>query len=127
MAHFALLILIAPLIGFLFNAVNGSQMKEKAIGGVATAAIVVSFISTVVCFFQLLGDSNREVTVNFFTWIHAGTLTVPAAVLVDPLAAAVNLHAGLAILLPGQRQGGLGLQEGVLDPLGGEAVAGHIV
>jgi NADH:ubiquinone oxidoreductase subunit 5 (subunit L)/multisubunit Na+/H+ antiporter MnhA subunit len=48
MAHFALLILIAPLIGFLFNAVNGSQMNEKAIGGVATAAIVVSFLSTVV-------------------------------------------------------------------------------
>ena len=100
MAHFALLILIAPLIGFLFNAVNGSQMKEKAIGGVATAAIVVSFISTVVCFFQLLGDSNREVTVNFFTWIHAGTLTVPAAVLVDPLSITMCLFVtGISALI----------------------------
>lgn len=100
MAHFALLILIAPLIGFLFNAVNGSQMNEKAIGGVATAAIVVSFLSTVVCFFQLLGNGNREVTVNFFTWIHAGTLTVPAAVLVDPLSITMCLFVtGISALI----------------------------
>ncbi len=46
------------------------------------------------------------------------------AVLVDALAAAVDLHAGLAVLLPGQGQGGFGFQEGVLHPLGGEAVAG---
>ena len=100
MAHFALLILIAPLVGFLFNAVNGSQMKEKAIGGLATAAIVVSFISTVICFFQLLGDSNREVTVNFFTWIHAGTLDVPAAILVDPLSITMCLFVtGISALI----------------------------
>ena len=48
------------------------------------------------------------------------------AVLVDALAAAVDLHARLAVLRPGEGQGGLGLQEGMLDPLGGEAVAGHI-
>ena len=48
------------------------------------------------------------------------------AVLIDALAAAVDLHAGLAVLLPGEGQGGFGLQEGMLDPLGGVAVAGHI-
>lgn len=100
MAHFALLILIAPLIGFLFNAVNGSQMKEKAIGGVATGAILISFISTVICFFQLLGESNREVTVNFFTWISAGSLNVPAAALVDPLSITMCLFVtGISTLI----------------------------
>jgi NADH-quinone oxidoreductase subunit L len=85
MAHDATLILLLPLAGFLFLLLNGSRMSERAIGAVGTGAVGLSFLASVVAFVQLLGQSQREVTVHLFNWIEVGTLHVPAALLVDPL------------------------------------------
>src|ERR1022692_2830157 len=85
MAHIATLILLTPLVGFLVVLLLGSYLKEKGIGYLATVGVGVSFVLSVVEFFLLLHQSNREVTVNLFSWITVGTLHVPAALLVDPL------------------------------------------
>src|ERR1019366_3588823 len=100
MAHFATLILLMPLAGFLFVMLNGSRMSEKQVGALATGAVLVSFACSVVTFILLLHQSAREVTVHLFSWITVGTLHVPAALLVDPLSIAMCLFVtGISALI----------------------------
>ena len=100
MAHISTLVLLMPLVGFLFVLINGRNMKESQVGWVATSAVGLSFIGTVISFFLLLHDSNRQVTVNLFTWISVGTLHVPAALLVDPLSITMCLFVtGISTLI----------------------------
>ena len=100
MAHIATLILLMPLVGYLLVLLNGSHLKEKPVGYLATAVVGVSFVLSVVEFFLLLHQSNREVTVNLFSWISVGTLHVPAALLVDPLSITMCLFVtGISMLI----------------------------
>ena len=100
MAHFATLILLMPLLGFMIILVSGRSMSERAIGAVGTTAVGLSFVFTVVTFVMLLHRSAREVTVQLFTWIDVGTLHVPAALLVDPLSITMCLFVtGISTLI----------------------------
>ena len=100
MAHLATLILLLPLAGFLLVLVSGKKMSEKTVGVVATSAVGLSFIFTVLSFFSLLGLSKREVTVSLFSWISVGPLHVPAALLVDPLSITMCLFVtGISTLI----------------------------
>jgi NADH-quinone oxidoreductase subunit L len=100
MAHISTLVLLMPLVGFFFVLLNGRHMKEAQVGWVATGAVGLSFVGTVISFFLLLHDSNREVTVKLFTWISVGTLHVPAALLVDPLSITMCLFVtGISALI----------------------------
>ena len=100
MAHVATLIPLFALLGFAFILMNGRNMSERAIGIVGTTAIGASFVASVVVFFQLLGRSDRQVTVHLFNWIDVGTLRVPAALLVDPLSITMCLFVtGISTLI----------------------------
>ncbi len=100
MAHLATLILLLPLAGFLIVLLNGGRMSERAIGAVGTSAVGLSFVATVATFVSLLHHREREVTVHLFTWISTGTLHVPAALLVDPLAITMALFVtGISTLI----------------------------
>jgi NADH-quinone oxidoreductase subunit L len=100
MAHVATLIVLLPLAGFLAVLVNGTWLKERAVGVVATGAVALSFGLSVAAFVLLLHDSRREVTVQLFTWISVGTLHVPAALLVDPLSVTMCLFVtGISALI----------------------------
>ena len=100
MAKFATLIILLPLIGFLFVLINGRSLSEKQIGIVGTGAVGLSFVSTVITFFMLIGNSSREVTVNLFSWISVGSLKIPAALLVDPLSITMCLFVtGISTLI----------------------------
>jgi NADH-quinone oxidoreductase subunit L len=100
MAHVATLILLLPLAGFLFVMLNGRNMNEKQIGAVATGAVVLSFLATVVTFFLLLHQTSRELTVNLFDWISVGSLHVSAALLIDPLSVTMSLFVtGISALI----------------------------
>ena len=100
MAKFATLIILLPLIGFLFVLINGRSLSEKQIGIVGTGAVGLSFVSTVITFFMLIGNSSREVTVNLFSWISVGSLDIPAALLVDPLSITMCLFVtGISTLI----------------------------
>ena len=100
MAHFATLIVLLPLSGFLFIVLNGSRMGEKHVGVLATGAVALSFLFSVLTFIVLLHQSTREVTVNLFSWISVGTLHVPAALLVDPLSITMCLFVtGISALI----------------------------
>lgn len=100
MAHLATLILLLPLVGFLFVLLNGRRMSERAVGWSATAAVALSFAFTVAAFFVLLHDSSREVTVHLFSWITVGSLQVPASLLIDPLSITMCLFVtGISALI----------------------------
>ena len=100
MAHLATLLLILPLVGFIAILINGTSWNEKVIGYVATGAVSLSFVASVVVFFQLLARSSREVTVNLFSWINVGSLKIPAALLVDPLSITMCLFiTGISALI----------------------------
>jgi NADH-quinone oxidoreductase subunit L len=100
MAHVATLILLLPLVGFIFVLANGTGLKERYVAIVATGVVALSFVMSVVVFVLLLHRSNREVTVHLFNWIPVGTLHVPAALLVDPLSVTMCLFVtGISALI----------------------------
>jgi NADH-quinone oxidoreductase subunit L len=100
MAHFATLIMLLPLVGFLLVLLNGRNMNEAQVGYVATGVVGLSFVSAVVAFILLLHQHSREVTVQLFTWISVGTLHVPAALLLDPLSITMCLFVtGISTLI----------------------------
>ena len=77
--------LAAPLLGFLILVSVGRRLGERISGIIGTAAIAISFVFALLTFLGLLSTSNREVTQTLFTWIPAGSLSVKAALLIDPL------------------------------------------
>ena len=100
MAHFATLILLLPLVGYLAVLLNGRSMNESQVGYVATGVVGLSFVASVISFVLLLHQHTREVTVQLFTWISVGTLHVPAALLVDPLSITMCLFVtGISTLI----------------------------
>jgi len=99
-AHVATLIVLLPLLGFLFILVNGANLKERGVGIVATGVVAASFVLSVVAFALMLHQSQRENTVHLFNWIEVGTLHVPAALLVDPLSITMCLFVtGISALI----------------------------
>jgi NADH-quinone oxidoreductase subunit L len=100
MAPLATLLLLFPLVGYLFVLVMGPALKEKAIGAIATGVVALSFVCAIVTFFDLLSRSHREVTIHLFDWISVGSLHVPAALLVDPLSITMCLFVtGISALI----------------------------
>jgi len=100
MATLATLILLLPLMGFIFVLSAGRSQSERAIGLVATGVVAASFVATVVAFFVLIHHATREVTVHLFTWFDAGSLHVSVALLVDPLSITMCLFVtGISALI----------------------------
>jgi NADH-quinone oxidoreductase subunit L len=100
MAQTTTLLLLLPLVGYLFVLMIGPTLKEKVLGAIATGVVAVSFILAVITFFMVLHRSNREVTIHLFNWISVGSLHVPAALLVDPLSITMCLFVtGISALI----------------------------
>ena len=79
-------ILLLPLFGAAINGMMGLfspgwRTQEKAIGGLALAAVAIPFAATCALFF---GFSEPE-TVRYFTWLQAGSLSVDFAYQIDQL------------------------------------------
>ncbi|HVF74684.1 MAG TPA: NADH-quinone oxidoreductase subunit L [Acidimicrobiales bacterium] len=83
----AYLIPALPLAGFAVLVLFGRRLGEPGAGWLATTAIGGSFLASLVTFVSLVGREGeaRSVTKGIFTWITAGSFTVDAALLVDPL------------------------------------------
>jgi NADH-quinone oxidoreductase subunit L len=81
------LIPLFPLIGFLFNGLLGKGLPEKVIGWIGSLAVGASFVVAVMIFVELLGmdPGSRSVQTVMYTWVLAGSLSVPIGFLVDPL------------------------------------------
>ncbi|MBI5463361.1 MAG: NADH-quinone oxidoreductase subunit L [Ignavibacteriales bacterium] len=76
MITFAPLLVLFPLLGFLFNGVFGWKIKnEKLLGIVGSGSVGLSFILASVIFVQMLGveESARKQSVEVFTWVSTFT------------------------------------------------------
>ena len=72
-----------PLLGFLIHIFLKNKISEKVAGWHASAWIVLSFILTLVLFFEL--RSTPEINVQLFNWFSVGGMEIPFAFLIDHL------------------------------------------
>ena len=88
------LTVVLPLLGFLINGIFGSKIKsEKIIGLIGSGTIGISFIITLLAFFETLALPNeqRQLIVTLFTWLKVGGLDVSFAYQVDQLSLVMAL------------------------------------
>lgn len=80
-------LLLSPFIGFLINGVRYKQPTYKLSGGIATAAVFISFICSIVLFSELLGmpPDQRKIHVKFFEWLSVDKFKVDAGFYVDQI------------------------------------------
>ena len=82
--------LILPLIGFLGYLWYGRWLSEKQAGILASTWVMVSFILSVVLFFEV-SSTGTAVQIHLFDWINAGKFNVPFALQIDQLSVIMML------------------------------------
>ena len=82
-----------PLVGFLTILVVGRKLVEPKAGYLATAMVLLSFVTAVAVYFELLSrdSESRSEVVNIFSWVPVGDLQIDMAFLVDPLSSTMLL------------------------------------
>jgi NADH-quinone oxidoreductase subunit L len=85
------LIPLLPLLGFLLNVFVIRQ--ERQAGIVASALVVAAFLVTLVSVVMLGGlpEEERRVQAVAWEWISTGNISVPFAIMLDPLTAVMAL------------------------------------
>ena len=92
-----LLIPLLPFLGFLINATVGRRWSKGLSGGIATAAMGLSFGVAAMAVWQLwhvepdVPGGVRAIEQVVFTWLHSDTLTIPLAFRLDPLSSLMIL------------------------------------
>jgi len=87
------LIPLLPFIGFVVNATIGRRLPKSMSGGLASLAMVASFVVSVIVVWQLAGmpPGSRAIEQTLYTWIASGDLNVALGFRADPLAAVMIL------------------------------------
>ncbi len=104
MYQFAPLIVLFPLVGFLFNGLLGRKIQPKAdvpraqknetiVGAIGTIAVAVPFFIALGIFFEMLSlpAAERSKIISVFQWISAGSFSVNVAYQVDQLSILMTL------------------------------------
>lgn len=96
-SHILFLLILLPLTGGVFNALFGCRLPQALVALVATAAVVVSFVVTLICW-PLAANGGSGATL--FTWLDSAGLTANIGLFFDPLAASMTLMVtGVASLI----------------------------
>ncbi len=77
------LIVLWPLIGFLFNGLGRNIWSKKVIAYKATGYIVMSFVFSILAFLNV--QSNGAATVHYFDFINTANFKIPFDLKVDAL------------------------------------------
>src|SRR5689334_8137524 len=87
------LIPLFPFVGFLVNSMLGRRLPKGVSGGLASLAMVASFIVSAMTVMQVAGmdPAHRAVEQTLYTWLSSDDLTVDLAFRVDPLSAVMIL------------------------------------
>ncbi len=88
------LAVLFPLLGFLFNGLIGYRIKnEKIIGWVGSGVVGLSFLISLLTFFELSGlpTSERKIVVPLINWLSVEGLDISFSYLVDPLSLVMAL------------------------------------
>jgi NADH-quinone oxidoreductase subunit L len=87
------LIPLFPFIGFLVNATMGRRLPKPVSGGLASLAMIASFVVAAMRVWQLaaMAPAQRLVDETLFTWITSGDLSIDLTFRLDPLSAVMLL------------------------------------
>ncbi len=81
------ILLMTPVLGFLFNGLRFRSHNAMLSGIVATAAVATSFGCALLLLNQLMGmpEADRVLRITYFSWLNMGGLDIPVSFVVDPL------------------------------------------
>jgi len=80
------LVPLFPLMGFIITGLFGKSLSKTAGGIIASGAILLSFVVSLLLFIQLLEvPDNTSHTIHLFDWIKAGKFSADLSLLIDPL------------------------------------------
>lgn len=82
--NLALLLLLAPFLGFLFNIFLGKSVGKSASGIIGTLTVAVSFVATLIFFLQI-NETHEAVEIKLFDWIQISNFNVSFGFLLDQL------------------------------------------
>jgi NADH-quinone oxidoreductase subunit L len=87
------LILLFPALGFLINGFFGKRFSKAAVSGVACSALGLSFLTTLLIFFELLQRTPGERLFEkvIFDWVVSGRLQTVVGYQIDPLSIIMTL------------------------------------
>lgn len=80
----ALVLILAPLLGFLLNIFFGKQLGKGLSGTIGTLTVIVSFAVTLFFFLQI-NETNQPIQVQLFDWIAISNFKVEFGFLLDHL------------------------------------------
>ena len=104
MNHLIFLIIAFPLLGGVSLIAMSRRVREPLAGWIGTAAVGLSFLTTVGVFITLLGSKSggpsHAVTQHLFDWINVGSLHANMDLTVDPLSITMCLFVtGISTLI----------------------------
>lgn len=79
------LVPLLPLIGFVIIGLFGKKLSKALVGTIGSGVVLGAFIISLGIFFELIGSTQKSFTMDFFSWITAGKLSIPFSFLIDPL------------------------------------------
>ena len=87
MLDYVWLIILFPAIGFVINGLFGGWLGKKAVSWVGPSAIGLSFLTSILIFFELIerAPSERLFEKVIFDWVGSGTFQTVVGYQVDPL------------------------------------------
>lgn len=87
------ILILSPLVGFLINGFRYKKHSYMVAGSIATAAVFVSFVSSILLVIDLIGMpvESRRIIVTFFEWVGVANLKIDAAFVVDQISAIMIL------------------------------------
>jgi NADH-quinone oxidoreductase subunit L len=94
MIEYSWLLYAFPALGALLVLILGRWLSQKVTGWIASLAVLAAFgvaVGLAVAIAGLPEEQHSTVTVVLWEWIRVGTLSVPAAILLDPLSITMAL------------------------------------
>ncbi|MBI2332892.1 MAG: NADH-quinone oxidoreductase subunit L [Chloroflexi bacterium] len=85
------LLVFAPVLGLLINAIFGKRLSETWVGTVASLASGTAFVVSVLLAYSVALNHGQAVSVPFAEWIHIGDLKLDWTFRVDSLSATMML------------------------------------
>ena len=82
--NLALVIVLAPFLGFLFNVFFGKKVGKSTVGMIGTLAVVVSFLMTLY-FFIGINQTKQAIEIDLFDWIAISNFKINFGFLLDQL------------------------------------------
>ncbi|MEO6902123.1 MAG: NADH-quinone oxidoreductase subunit L [Bacteroidia bacterium] len=85
MINLVWLVPLLPLIGFLIIGLFGKNLSKTMAAFIGCGSVIIAFLISVLIFVELTGDTQKTHTIDLFSWISSGKLSIPFSFLIDPL------------------------------------------